>query len=319
MTRNSGSLRSAYLHSPAYRLGDLCPIDELGQDLGVLEEMRALGLATYSRFGGDPLELAADSLHSTLRASAIRPSEIEAVIYATTAYGSMGAAWSLLDTEAGLRKLLGRLGMHRAMPIGVSLAQCANLTSAISLAAGLVSAGRYRNILVFVADRIPSGVSRVVNPGTTVLSDGAASCIVSRTAHGGWELAGFAEHLDPPDDGLNPQENFFAYLKGTAAGIEAVCADLYEQLAVDADDFDLLLINNVNRSVVRLFAEHSGFPVGSVHSANIARYGHCDAADVIINLSDHAGGSGATPGEWILILTSAPFARRAIALRAAES
>jgi 3-oxoacyl-[acyl-carrier-protein] synthase-3 len=309
--------KPSYLRSPAYRVGELRPIEELGCAAETLQEMQAAGLEMFSRFGGDPFELAAGSIESTLATGQIQACDVDAVIYATTAYVSMGSPWSLLDVGTGVRQLLKRLGLHRAMPIGVSLAQCANLSTAISVAAGLVASGRHRNILVFVADRIPPGVSRIVNPGITVLSDAAASCLVSADRDG-WEMIGFAEHLDGAEADLDPTENFFAYLRSTATGIREVCANLYEQLNTPPKSFHRLLINNVNHSVVRLVAEQSGFPISAIHTSNIARYGHCDAADVIINLSDHAMSETSVPSELVLMLTAAPFMRRAIALHRME-
>lgn len=316
----SRSLKKAYLHAPSYRVGTLQAIEKiegLEQDPETLEDLLAFGLETYAHFDGDPFELAAPAIRETLETSRTDPADVDAVIYATTGYATAREPWMPLEGGDRMRGLLQELAMPRAIPFGVGLSQCANLTASISLASSLVASSQYRNVLIFVADRIPEHMSRVVAPGVTVISDAAASCLVSDRDHGGYEILAVAEHLDWPMLDIRPDQDFAKYLQGTAEGIKTVSDEIYQALGTDANGFSQLLINNVNHSVAGLFSRQTGFPKHKIYTDNIARYAHCDAADTLINFCHYARSRDIAAGELLLLLTSAPFMRKAIAFRKA--
>jgi 3-oxoacyl-[acyl-carrier-protein] synthase III len=309
--------QKAFVHAPAYAVGPLESIEnivELQQDREVLENMRALGVDTYGRHDGSPFDLARRAIAQSLEKADVSGADLDAVVYVTTAYASTNKPWRPYAYGAEIRELVREFGAVRASPYLISLSQCVNLIAGLQVAANLVLLGNARTVLVFAADCIAEGFSRIVDPKVSVISDAAASCVVT-SRPGGYEIERIVDHVDWSMLDLNPEQDFSQYFKRTAEGVKSVCQKLYAAASAQPSDFEQLLTNNVNFSVTRMLAVQSGFDRARIHSENIGRFAHCDSSDVLINLAEYDAAPRAEGSGRVMLLTSAPYMWGAVALQ----
>jgi 3-oxoacyl-[acyl-carrier-protein] synthase-3 len=274
-----------YLNGLAFALGELRPVDSLGvlrEKQDSLEELGKRGVHQYAESPLRPAELAVQSIRETLEVARLAASEVDALIYASTSFWQKS-----FGTEREVSWLMFELGLSKAFPIGVFLPGCANFTSALRVAANLIRGDGLRNVLVVTTDRVNPGdpQRRVMWPHVSVLSDGAASALVSSEA-AGFEVLSLVHRSSPAMWDLDPDSNLAAFLMGTVKGAQETV-----QAALDAADIQRsavrrLITNNYNVPVMQMIARRCGFAAEQTFLDNVPRFAHAYAADLVINLSD---------------------------------
>jgi 3-oxoacyl-[acyl-carrier-protein] synthase III len=298
-------LTGVYLHSIGSALGDARPISSIAPiagDSDLLDFLHANGLRDYRHADRDPPELAAEAMRETLRLSGLDPRQIGAVVWSSTSFQQR--SWYTDDVS----RQLGALGLWTAIPVGVTLSECGNLAAALQVATGLVADG-HRHVLVVVADRCPSPDQRLVAPSLAVLSDGAASCIVSAEP-GGFEFlaaAQYANHRARPGETAQSM----LVIRQNAEGMRRAVAAALGKTSIAPDDVGTMLTNNLAISILELFATQAGIPFERMFTGNISSHGHVYAADVLLNLA----GCSAKKGSSVLLATNGTCNWAAIVLR----
>lgn len=298
------SNNDVFMSGIGYALGELHDVDaleELRRQPDLLESLLVLGLKTYTRVDVSPATLAKRAMIQTLERTGIAPTEVSAVVYGTTSF------WCAdFYRRQEISRVMHELGLVNAYPIGVTLSECANLQSALRVAVNLVRSEGHSNVLLVVTDRISDHDSRIVPPQISVKSDGAAACLVTRGVPGDYEICAIEQSIDTALWDMDVHHQVAEYLRKTADGIKVMIGRMFARLGKCAADFDFLVPNNYNISVLRTFGALLGFDPARIYMENVRRTAHVVAADNLINLKDLADWRPLRSDALVLLLGSGP-------------
>lgn len=204
-----------------------------------------------------------------------------------------------------LREFAGQLQLEQSAITGVSLGRCTNLLKGIHLARGLIHSGQARRALVVTSDAISDERQRIEN--FALFSDGAASCLICHaddTSRGDTLLAS------------GGRQDLSQLYQGLSAGlVRAVNQDLFSSAGITLGDITRLFHSNVYLPLCQLNEMQAGYQRAQLYTDNIPRFGHCFAADPLINFID-ARNNGAVSDTGIYQLAvSIPGARASLLLR----
>jgi 3-oxoacyl-[acyl-carrier-protein] synthase III len=290
-----------YVRAPGYTLGELRPlaeVPELGRDKGALKSFLDVGLVHFSHSDLSPPAMAAKAIAATFRASGVAPESVDAFIYASDT-PPLGRYYG-----EELRTLCCEAGLARAYPIGLFLSECANQQLSLRMAADLINADRADRVLVVTADRVVENYPRAWT-GVTVLGDGACSFLVERARPDeGYELCATAHSTNPELWRLDLNTQLLDFFKGVIEQLRAVASDALRCGGITQGDVDHLIVSNYNLSVIRTFAQTTGFTMERVYTKNLPRFAHTFASDSFINLADLTAEGGMRPGQHVLMLSS---------------
>src|SRR5262249_49980061 len=285
------------LEAIAYALGDLRDIGEireLREEPDTLAALRASGLERYSVTDRSPLDQAERSLVQTLAQRRSRE-PIEAVIYASE------SPWSEA-LYVQLNRMLVRVGLRDAYPIGLSLSGCTNFSTAIRLAAGLIHAEGLHNILVVCSDRAPENGRRTMRPGVCVFSDGAVSCMVGRAGTGEFDVLRIGHENAPEMGEFNLEQDAAGLVMGIVDGVRKAVQRALVPIGHEPEHMRRLLLGNFCRHIAGMYANLSGFSEEQCFFDNIPRFAHTYAGDPLINLCDSHRGNPLAPGDLCMLL-----------------
>ncbi|WP_050514403.1 hypothetical protein [Streptomyces rimosus] len=266
------------------------------------------GFAEYREAEGGILGLLGPAVRGALDASGTDPATVDTILLATESLPADG------PDRPALTGLLDDLGLRRAYPVMLGLADCSTAIAAFDIAASLVRSGASGTVLVVSGDLVrtvlPGG--RVVLGGTAVAGDGAAAAVVSGRRYG-WELLGGARGIAQFEPGP-PSRLLGAQL----AMYQTVFADLWKVTGLTARDLGTgaVLPSNLARDALRTFLGEAGIADRQMYLDNVPRIAHCLGSDPLINLADRTAG-GAEPSPVVLLGTSAAHAA-AVLLRPVE-
>jgi 3-oxoacyl-[acyl-carrier-protein] synthase-3 len=299
-----------FLHGPAYALGeveaDFSTIDNVyarAQELRMAFQPALWGWGSVFRTERGLEAMAVESGSATLRAADVEPASVDALVLCCTEVpGPSSRHGRFVETVlAGIG--LGNIACH-----GLNLNRCVNLLAALDVASSLVVSGRHRRVLVITTDRATEEAARMTH--YALFSDGAASCLVSGAdddARDGYELLACATAQDA---GAMDEDNEIS--SDLAARVnEALLAP--RELTVG--DVAGLMHANIFKPLVVMKERQAGFTPQQMYTDNIARVGHCFAADPMINLVDRARLGYVLPGAHYLLASSVPGARAGVLLR----
>ena len=292
--------RGPILHGLASVLGGIKGIDDLAEvreNQPVRRTLWHLGIRNYAESHLTVTELARQSCAETLRQTELKGSDIGAFIFATT------TLCREQNYRRGLRELQAALGLSRCVPIGVFGSECSNLMTALQLAQDALRSRKIEHVLVVTADRAESG-SRVMNGLASVLSDGAASAILSRSGDSGFELEEVFLHSAPDLDYDAQSGDGFAYLKAMMAGVVTPFRSCLQARDLQPWQLAKVITGNYNLSVLRTYGVALEIGGRLVFDGNVSRFAHCCAADTLINLVDCANQSLFHPNDRCVLLGS---------------
>jgi 3-oxoacyl-[acyl-carrier-protein] synthase III len=299
----------AYLHSIAGVVGDPVPIasiEPIARDPDLLDLLHAGGLRDYRRAEMDPPKLAAAAMRGSIERSGLDPRQIDAVVWSSTSF--QRRAWYTED----ISRVLGSLGLWTAVPFGVTLSECGNLSAALRVGEGLHASG-YSNVMIVVADRCQGAEQRLVSPALAVLSDGAASCIVSSERRG-FELMSISQYTNHRARQA-PGEESLRLLRHNAEGMRRATTAALSKAQLAPDAISTMITNNLSRPLLETFATQAGVPFSRVYTERIATHGHVYAADCLLNLADYPH----TAGGAVLLATNGTCTWGAAVLCACEA
>lgn len=291
--REDSAMSDVYLSAINYELGVRLTLDSL-------EEPRVDALAAALRQEGlhyvcvsreESWRLAASAAARTLKGQR-RP---DATVYTSddTEPPNITEALSSFESELELRP---------APAFAVGGHGCGNFGPALRVAAGLLRAEGWTSVLLSTADRA-GGKSRLRTSSLSVLSDGAATCLLTTTKPAGpsFRLLGVTTVTSPlPDVEGAGYEAARLTLRGVGNAVEAVC----HTLSCARSDFTHVLLNNYGATARRLLAMAARVSSAQVINSNVADTGHCFSADALVNLHRGEAEGLFQHGQRLLIISN---------------
>ncbi|WP_234332225.1 3-oxoacyl-ACP synthase [Streptomyces sp. NRRL S-87] len=301
---------AVHLSAPAYVLGEqeadhstIPGLAERARQFGMPPKAQLWGWGSIRRTARGLEDLAVESARATLAGAGVEPSSVDCLVLCSTRFpGGPRTHGKFVETVmAG-----AGLGPGTAFT-GITLNRCTNLLVAVRTAQALVAAGQYRRVLVVTTDRVSDESVRMEN--FALFSDGAASCLVGAEPLGAdaYEIVAGASAQDPGSlDWSNEISSDLA-----RAVNERILADA----GMKPGDVHGVLHPNLFKPVVVLKERQAGFTKDQLFLDNITRFGHCFAADPLINLVDRAAAGGVRPEGHYLLASSVPGVRVGVLLR----
>jgi len=263
-------------------IGDL-PDEAVARELGML---RAQGVRT-SRVAERPLlEMAAESASSTWRSAG--GAAVDLVVFGTETMFGRGVSEALSE-------LLVRLGTPLTPALAVGGSGIGDVGPGLATARNLIRAEGASSVLLVTADAVTVG-SRYLPSGTTVLSDGAAACLLTREpAERSFKVLGLASSC---------RTDKTAGAEVTAALVGRTVANAFAGLPIDACDCRYLLTGHYGRDVWRLVASAANVGPENVYRPHADELGHCFAVDVLAGLGRLAEDRTSVAGDVVLVVTT---------------
>ncbi|MFI8417137.1 hypothetical protein ACQKDS_11905 [Serratia sp. NPDC078593] len=245
-------------------------------------------------------EMAIDTARETLSDAGLSGQDIDTLIVCSSSLHR--------GTDAHrqfLSEFTTALELAQVEVIGVSLGRCTNLLKGIHLARSLISAAQARRILVVTSDAIDDEQQRMEN--FALFSDGAASCLICHADETpqGYTLLASGERQDHRQLG-----------QGLSAElVRAVNQDILPAAGVTVSDITRLFHSNVYLPLCQLNEMQAGYQRAQLYTDNIPRFGHCFAADPLINFIDACNDKTASDVALYQLAVSIPGARSSLLLQ----
>lgn len=270
------------LSSIGYALGAPKPIErlpELAEQPALAARLRQAGMRNYLEYDGEPLDLARQAVRQTLGHGLFAADEIDCVLFASDSLPAVGGQGLLVA-------FLDEMGLKNGYPVGIRLSECANFHVAMAVAKSLVKASLYRHVLLVSVDlaRLASPMSRLVSGGISVMSDAAASCVISGRAVEGFNVDGVLSHTEHSlqRGDLTASEE----LKLRVASHRLLFEQVLRQAGWRSEQVTTVFPSNFIPAVARMFHVDSGFAAGQIYLENLPRIAHCLGSDGLIGLAD---------------------------------
>jgi 3-oxoacyl-[acyl-carrier-protein] synthase-3 len=300
---------NAFLLGPSYVLGeheaDHTEIDNLAELAGRFKLAPQPGLWGWGTIRTTDRELedmAAQTGRSSLRSAGLAAESIDALVLCSNRIPGPAEGHGEF-----VGKVLSGVGLGDIPAYGANLNRCVNLLAGIDIARAFVVSGRYRRVLVITTDKVAAGADRMSQ--FALFSDGAASCVVASEAGPGTahELLSCATAQDT------------ATLEWTNQISADLAKDVNDQLLAEPGlklgDIAALLHANLFTPLVVMKERQAGFDTGQLYLGNITRFGHCFAADPLINLVDRVALGHIKAGAYCMLASSVPGSRIGVLLR----
>ncbi|QFZ18900.1 hypothetical protein [Saccharothrix syringae] len=251
--------------------------------------LHAADLRHYRRTDRDVVELATRSATRTLAAAATPPA---AAVYTSDTFAGT-------PTKA-LRQVLDGTGLGDADGTVVGGRGCDNLWPALDAARSRLT-GR-AGVLVVTADRVDRG-TRLNQDARTVMSDGAASCLVSLDSRGPAVRlrAGAALPVSPPP-GAPP----LLRARHHVTALRALSDRLFAEAGLAREGCTSVITSNVGLNVAQMFRSAVGGRDTALYRPRATDVGHCFAADGLHTLGLWLGEPGRAAGDVVLVVATSP-------------
>ena len=306
------------LGAVGYELSVAQPMEAL-QEPDAVSKAAVLKRAEFRHFldaeAASPYDLAMAAIDKTMAVSELPPEEIDCIVFATDSFKSVR------ETMAFYRRLVHTRSFTRAYPLLVSMSECANLHAALDVAQAMSAQGRAETVLLVTVDlaRLVSPDSRLVADGIGVMSDAAASCIVSPRLTDGLELVcvekAIRTDLVASERPLSPQQDLLARLQTNGL----LFTHLLERANLTPAEVTRILPSNLSVSMLTTFLSDLGFKREQIFTLNHQRMAHCLASDCLINLHDHVAKSEAAAGDVFVLYGLGPVTWGGAVLKATHA
>ncbi|MEU2234636.1 hypothetical protein [Streptomyces vietnamensis] len=286
-----------HLSAIAVELGDAVPLADVAGDPELTAQLPALaeGGMVHCRVSGRPVtDLAAAAARAALAAAG--DPAVDSVVYATDSPYEQTATKDLWQ-------LLTAAGLPQAPGVVVGGSASANLAPALRTAHGLLAAERPETVLLVTADRI-TDTTRYQPVGVTVLSDGAAACLVGPEPRGpGYRLLASATVVRADAAEVSNSIKAASLVK---TGVTRARAELDGQLADPGRPFRHLVTGNYSLATRTFLARLCGLDLTAAHAPDVAGTGHAFSVDLLAGLADLQERKLVDPGDRVLVLATSP-------------
>jgi 3-oxoacyl-[acyl-carrier-protein] synthase III len=303
------------LLGPAYVLGEhevahtaIGNLGELAKRFKLAPRPDLWGWGTLRTPSRELADLAVEAGTTTLKTAGIDTASVDALVLCSNRIPGPAEGHGQFVAE-----ILTGIGLGDIPAYGANLNRCVNLLAGIDLARALVVSRRYRMVLVITTDKVAEGADRMSQ--FALFSDGAAACVIADDEACGWaagpacgfEVLGCA----------TAQET--ATLEWTSQISADLAKDVNEQLlgaaGLKLGDVTALAHANLFTPLLVMKERQAGFSPDQLYLDNIPRFGHCFAADPLINLVDRVGLGHLNAGSYCLLASSVPGSRIGALLR----
>jgi 3-oxoacyl-[acyl-carrier-protein] synthase-3 len=315
---------SVFVRGACYVLGEeeadytsITGLSELASRFRLTPNAELWGWGSIRTTRCDLEDLAARTGLATLRTAGIDASSVDALVLCSNRIP--GPA----EEHGGfVSRVLTGIGLGDIPCYGQYLNRCANLLAGLDVSRALVISGRYRQVLLITTDKVAAGGERISQ--FALSSDGAASCVV--TSEAGDLSTADSSPADPTAGGTDRYELLGCATAQQTADLDwarEISSDLARQVndrlltpwGLKLGDIRVLAHANIFKPLVMMKERQAGFDAGQLYLDNIARIGHCFAADPLINLVDRAALGDIGVGSYCLLATSVPGSRVGALLR----
>jgi 3-oxoacyl-[acyl-carrier-protein] synthase III len=298
------------LQGPQYMLGeiesdytDIANLAERAAEFGLPLNPGLWGWGSFRRTERSLEELAIDSGAATLRAAAMEPTSVDAMILCSTRIPGPAE-----DHGRFVETVMTGIGLGDIAFYGQTLNRCTNFLAALDVATAFAGAGRYRRILVITTDKVADEVDRMAS--YALFSDAAASCVIGTDT--GEDQDGFQVVSCAAAQDIRSLE----WSKEISADLaRQVNERLLTPLGMKVGDVSGLMHTNIFKPLVVMKERQAGFSAEQIYVDNITRLGHCFAADSMINLVDRSAAGQVRAGHYYLLASSVPGSRFGVLLR----
>jgi 3-oxoacyl-[acyl-carrier-protein] synthase-3 len=243
-------------------------------------------------------DLATMAVKDLLKSANMNPEEVECIIISTsTPDYIMVSTASVVCEKAGL---VNAWGVD-------SNAACSGFLYALTLGAGLVESGRYKNVIVVGADKNSSIINYEDRNTCILFGDGAGAVLLEQTTEevgimdnvfktdgSGREhlivLAGGSQtpsSIDTVNNKLNYiSQNGKVVFKAAIEGMSDTCNTLLNRNELRVDEINWLIPHQANLRIINAVGEKLGLTDTQV-KVNIQRYGNTTAATIPLCLWDY--------------------------------
>jgi len=248
-------------------------------------------------------ESAYDLALAATRAVGDELGHLDAIVYATCIPANANIAEpgrfrastdvkDLMDFPAS--RLQTDLGQPDAFVVGVGQQACTSMLGGVRLAAGLIATDpSVDRVLCVSADRFPPGAR--YEQAYSLVSDGAAACIVSR-ATAAYRLVAAHQITNGALVSADDDETVGAYFGYTCRLVR----ELLAKAGLRPADVDWVVPQNTDAKAWRIVGRLLGIDEDRIWCPSLPEVGHVISADNIINLAALQG-RGVQPGAHLLL------------------
>ncbi|TDV54824.1 ketoacyl-ACP synthase III family protein [Actinophytocola oryzae] len=204
-----------------------------------------------------------------------------------------------------LDQVRAELGLRNATVFALSQQHCASPLYALSVAEHLLAQeGPDATVLVMTGEKAISPHFRLI-PGTTVMGDATAACLLGTGPDGDEVLSTAVRTLGRFYQCNDASEEVLAdYVKVYNETVIGTMHDALAGIGLDFSDVDLVLPHNVNTFSWRKISAGCGIPLDRIYLDNVATLGHCFGADPFINLASARVAGKLRPGNIVLLVAA---------------
>jgi 3-oxoacyl-[acyl-carrier-protein] synthase-3 len=283
------------------RLQSVDDADEAGQLFSQASALRDAGFESHHicADGESAYHLAARAFAK----SKAEPSTVDVIVYSTclplngnirngAEFDESGDVKDLMHFPAS--ELQSEFGLGNAFVIGLNQQACTGMLGALRLGRNMLRAEQdLRNVLCITADRFPKAAK--YEQSYNLISDGAASCLLSREAQG-FRLIDVHHITNGAMVDASDDETVGSYFNYT-------CSLLQESLAradMEMADIRWVVPQNTNTKAWQILSRLLGLRAEQAYFPSMAATGHVISADNIINLAALADSGELDPGDRII-------------------
>ncbi|MEG4634601.1 3-oxoacyl-[acyl-carrier-protein] synthase III C-terminal domain-containing protein [Microcoleus sp. AR_TQ3_B6] len=260
----------------------------------------AEGVSLVPVYEGEILEQAQLAVVQSLKAAGRSAGEIDAVFFVSNGLD----AKNTLDAE-WLGAFSERLGLDLSAHYRIAMAGCAGFHWAAKLASTLIVAEEYANVLLLSFDQAKHPLQRIYGEEGSfpyVTGDASSACILSASSKGmDFRLMGRVINIW---DGKQARA---ASLEDEVGCIERLFGEVYSNIAINANDIDLMITNNYSLNVSRLYGNLAGIDFKKVYTETIVTHAHCFSSDIVINLHHGQRTGQIETGARVLTFSAGPY------------
>lgn len=291
--------------------------ERLGIPEGWVEKVTGVRERRYSS-GETSVDMAVESCRAALEASGVALEDVDAIVGASTAPHQ-----SIPCTAALVGRALGA-------PDGKSAcwdvnATCLSFLFALQSVAHMVSAGVYRNVLLFSSELTSLSLNPKERESAVLFGDASAAVVVRRSTAGEsssiWnshfvtytsgadltQILGGGSGHHPNDPLTTPEMNLFhmkgpAIFKMGARLLTPFLDEFFRSIELDRGSFDAVVPHQASRHAIEMLTRN-----GIRHEqlvTNLAVRGNCIAASIPLALSEAVEGGWIKRGDNVMLVGS---------------
>ena len=263
--------------------------------------------------GESTCSMAAAAARTAMSRADVAPGDLDLIVLSTATPDRLLPA-TAVDLQANL-------GATRAAAFDLSAA-CSGWIYGLTVAEGMIAAGRAETALVIGAEKMSAIVNWKDRNTCVLFGDGAGATILKRSADGRGILSSFmrsdgslAELLFRPHGGASvpmteailAEGSHFVKMAGREVFKAAVrsmteAADrALDGAGMKGEDIDLMIPHQANIRIIEATAKHAHIPMDKVF-VNIDRYGNTSSASIPIALDEAIEAGRVVDGSTVLLV-----------------